>query len=305
MRFWFYGTILCVLLISGLVGCGNSQHTMTTSIRTDQTTDAGEVVDVLPSSDESGTTLVAMQTDSTPNAISLNRKIIYNTTIGLVVQDYTEFEKSLGTLVNARGGFVASNNTNRIYDNCQSGDWVIRIPTIQYASFLSGVDAMGFAEKRTENAQDVTEEYVDIEARIKNKRVLESRVLGMLEERSGKLGDILEMERELSRVREEIERMEGRLRYLKERIRLATVTIRCREQQEYHPAAAPTLGSRLRQAFVGSMAAMQKFTTSLLVVFVALLPWLLVLSLLAVAFTRVTVLSKLITRKAEEPSPMH
>lgn len=288
MRLGFCGTILCVLLIAASVGCGSGHEAMIASSGTDKTPYASEVADVLQSPERSETTLVTMQSNSTPNAIALNRKLIYNTNIGLVVQDYKKFESKLPALVNAHGGFVASNNTNRSYNNSQSGDWVIRIPVAQYASFLSGVDAIGFAETRTENAQDVTEEYVDIEARIRNKRALELRVLGILGERSGKLSDILEIERELARVREEIERMEGRLRFLKERTSLATVTIRCREQQEYQPAAAPTLGSRLRHAFSGSIGMMQKSVANLLVLVVAILPWLLLLSLAAWASNRLT-----------------
>ena len=106
---------------------------------------------------------------------------------------------------------------------------------------------------------------------------MEGRVLGILEDRSGKLNEILEIERELSRVREEIERMEGRIRFLKERTSLATITIRCREQQEYQPAAAPTLTSRLGQSFSGSIETMQRFVANLMVFVAAVLPWAIVL----------------------------
>lgn len=288
MRCKLCQAMLFVVLIGSLVGCGESREAMTASIGSEESQYASDV-ELSPTSEEHGTTLVAMQSSSAvTSAIALNRKIIYETNIGLVVPDYKKFENELPALVNAHGGFVANNNTNRRYKNSQTGDWVVRIPVAQYASFLSGVDAIGFAETRTENAQDVTEEYVDIEARIKNKQALESRVLGILEDRSGKLNEILEIERELSRVREEIERMEGRIRFLKERTRLATVTIRCREQQEYQPAAAPTLGSRLGQAFSGSIGMMQNFVANLLVVVVAILPWLVMLSLAVWAFNRVT-----------------
>lgn len=273
MRSTIFTTGLCGLLIAAAVGCGGSREATF-----DRSTARSENAEQSHTG-ENGTTLVAMQNNNAAaNAIALNRKIIYNTSIGLVVQDYAKFESELPALVNAHGGFVASNNTNRRYNDNQSGDWVIRIPVAQYASFLGGIDALGFAENRNENAQDVTEEYVDIETRIKNKQALESRVLGILEDRSGKLNDILEIERELSRVREEIERMEGRLRYLKERTSLATVTIRCREQQEYVPIAAPTLGSRLGQAFSGSISTMQFVAANVLVLFVAVLPWLVILA---------------------------
>ncbi len=226
--------------------------------------------------------------NSNANAIALSRKIIYNTDVRMVVDEYSQFESDLSALVNANGGFVASNKTNRRYNNSQSGDWVVRIPVAQYASFMTGVESIGFAESRTENAQDVTEEFVDIEARIKNKKALEVRVLGILEKRSGKLSEILEIERELSRVREEIERMEGRLRYLGERTSLATISIHCREEQEYLPPAAPTLASRLWLALSGSISTMGTFVANLLVILFALLPWLVVLLLAMWGFSQVT-----------------
>lgn len=207
------------------------------------------------------------------------RKIIYDTVIGLVVEDYQDFERRIVELVDEHGGFVAYSETSRRFNDRQSGTWTIRVPVDRYTEFLTSVTSLGFAESRRENAQDVTEEFVDIEARIKNKRELERRIIAMLEERAGKLADVLEIERELSRVREEIERMEGRLRYLSDRTSLATVTINCREEQEYTPAAAPTFASRISRSWRGSLEALTATGENLLIVLVAMAPWLVVVGL--------------------------
>lgn len=222
-------------------------------------------------------------------AIIADRKIIYDTKIGLVVEDYASFENKLPTLVSLRGGFVASNKTDRRYNNNQSGIWVVRLPVAQYAEFLTSVSALGFAESRTEKAQDVTEEYVDVTARIKNKKKLEVRVLEMLDKRNGPLKDVLEIERELSRVREEIERMEGRLRFLQDRTSLATVTICCREQKEYQPTEAPTLASRINQSWSNSIGGLQRAGANFLVGLVGSIPWVVLFGVvlgLAALFTR-------------------
>ena len=282
MRFGFCGVAIGCLIFA-LVGCSGQITTKVAQSKREAST--------FEENRDTGVTAPPggiKAADSTPASIALNRKIIYNTHIGMVVDEYSQFESELQTLVNANGGFVASNKTNRRYNNNQSGDWVVKVPVAQYGSFMSGVESIGFAETRTENAQDVTEEYVDIEARIKNKKALESRVLGILEGRSGKLDDILQIERELSRVREEIERMEGRLRYLKERTSLATISIHCREEQEYMPAAAPTLASRLWLALTGSMGTMGNFVSNLLVLLFAMLPWLVALALAMWVYNEVT-----------------
>ncbi|MFK7767594.1 MAG: DUF4349 domain-containing protein [Mariniblastus sp.] len=220
------------------------------------------------------------QSPSKARTAELNRKIIYNTKIGLVVKDYPTFESTLPQLVNSHGGFIASNNTDRRYNNSQSGTWIVRVPVSEYSDFLTGITSLGFAESRNEKAQDVTEEFVDVEARVKNKKQLEQRILKMLEDRSGKLTDVLEIERELSRVREEIERMEGRIRFLIDRTSLATVTISCREEKEYIPTAAPTLASRISESWSDSTGSLQTFGTNLLLFIIGAAPWLFALGVI-------------------------
>ena len=207
------------------------------------------------------------------------RRIIYTSSLTLVVKKYSEFEAGLPRLVDSVGGFVSKSETDRRYNDRQSGTWVIRVPVDRYNDLQNGMSALGFAESRREDAQDVSAEYVDVEARIRNNRKLEERIITMLAERTGKLSDVLEIERELARVREEVERMEGRLRVLADRTTLATVTVR--EEQEYIPAAAPTFNDRLGNALGGSLSSLRRLAESGLVLLVAMLPWAVVLGIVA------------------------
>lgn len=220
----------------------------------------------------------------------IKRRIVYKTEVGLVVKDYDVFEAKFPAIVESLGGFISKSETNRRYSNQQSGVWVARIPVDRYTEFLQGVDGLGFSESRREDAQDVTDEFVDTEARIRNNRKLEERIIQMLEDRTGKLSDVLEIERELARVREEIERMEGHLRILADRSAMATITIRCREEEHYTPPAAPTLVSRLSNSWSGSLASLQFVGENLLVASVALIPW-------AVVFGTPTLLLGLLIRR--------
>ncbi len=224
----------------------------------------------------------AGQADATtpnPTAPAIQRRIVYTTDIGLVVKDYAEFESSLPGTVERMGGYISKSETNRRYANQQAGVWVARVPVARYGEFLQGVAALGFAESRREDAQDVTEEYVDVEARIRNNHKLEERIITMLQDRTGKLTDVLEIERELARVREEVERMEGRLRLLADRSAMATVTIRCREEQQYTPPEAPTFASRIASSWSGSIESLRSTGESLLIAMVSLAPWLMVLAI--------------------------
>ena len=80
-------------------------------------------------------------------------------------------------------------------------------------------------------AEDVGEEYTDVSARVANARRLEARLLDLLATRSGRLEEVLNLEREVARVREEIERYDGRLRYLRTRASISMLTLTLHEGQ--------------------------------------------------------------------------
>ncbi len=90
----------------------------------------------------------------------------------------------------------------------------------------------------------MTEQYIDLTARLKNKRRLEERILKLLEDQTAEIKDVIEVESQLGRVREEIEVLEGRLRYLTDQIDLTTVTITVREDRSYTPAQRQHLPRR-------------------------------------------------------------
>ena len=201
------------------------------------------------------------------------RKIIYTADINLIVKNFGDFESQIAGMIESHAGFTAERQTDRDHGDHRGGTWVIRVPVEQYDAFLSGLSSLGFARSRSETSDDVTEAYVDLEARISNKRKLEERIIAMLEERPGKLSDLMEIERELSRVREEIERMEGRMRVLTDQTSLATVKLRVSEEATYVPPAAPTLGDRVAASWGGSIASIGRISSGAVIAAVALIPW--------------------------------
>ncbi|MEL6106458.1 MAG: DUF4349 domain-containing protein [Planctomycetota bacterium] len=265
--------MLAVALLLFFSGCGAALESMPNEVASYQAVETMDAQSLGKSDIADATPLPA---DGTKRGES-SRKIVYTASVDLVVDDYAEFEAELPRLVSRNKGFVASSDTNRRYRNSQSGRWVVRVPVDSYDAFLSGVVGLGFTESRTENAEDVTEEYVDLEARIANKKRLETRILSMLDQRAGKLAEVLEIERELARVREEIETMEGRMRYLRDQTTLTTVTIECREQKEYVPPQPPTLISRITKSWGDSTRSLRRGGEDLLVGSIAMVPWIPVL----------------------------
>jgi len=124
----------------------------------------------------------------------------------------------------------------------------LRVPSDRFDEAVNGLSPIGKLESVNVSVQDVGEEFVDVQARIVNARRLEQRLIELLANRTGKLSGVLNVERELARVREEIERYEGRMRYLRARAAVSTLTIAVHEP---HPIVAERPGARpMRDAFV-------------------------------------------------------
>lgn len=212
-----------------------------------------------------------------PAVAPIVRKVIYTAEVSTVVEDFAPFPQQIPELAAKHGGYIASTTIHGTSGTPRSGLWTVRIPVKTYGAFVDEVAALGELENRQENSQEVTAEYYDIEARIRNKQQEEQRLLKHLDESTGKLEEILQVERELSRVREEIERMEGRIRVLRDQTSLSTVTIRIREVKGYVPPAAATFGTRVGRAWSQSLGKLAEAGQSAVVGIVAAAPWLVTL----------------------------
>ncbi|HMF86869.1 MAG TPA: DUF4349 domain-containing protein [Gemmatimonadaceae bacterium] len=134
------------------------------------------------------------------------------------------------------GGYIANSSMSGGRDQIRQATFELKIPAARYEEAVNSLSTIGKVETVSSNAQDVGEEFVDVTARVNNARRLEERLISLLANRTGKLDEVLRVERELARVREEIERYEGRLRFLTTRVATSTLTITVHEP-------APILGN--------------------------------------------------------------
>jgi hypothetical protein len=134
------------------------------------------------------------------------------------------------------GGYIANSSISGGRDQIRQATLELKIPAPRYEQAVGSLSTIGKVETVNSTAQDVGEEFVDVTARVSNSRRLEERLITLLSTRTGKLDEVLRVERELARVREEIERYEGRLRYLGTRVATSTLTITVHEP-------APILGN--------------------------------------------------------------
>lgn len=157
------------------------------------------------------------------------------------------------------GGYVANTAMQTGRGQLRAATLEVKIPADRFDDGLGGLSALGKLESVNVNADDVGEEFTDVTARMTNARRLEARLIDLLATRTGKLKDVLDVEQELARVREEIERYEGRLRYLRAHAALSTLTIYVHEPLPVvgHPGSS-ILGEAFKQAwrnFVALVAA--------------------------------------------------
>ena len=217
------------------------------------------------------------------------RKIVYRADIDLVVEQFDPLPEQIEAAVKQHGGFVSASNITGSPGQPRNGRWTVRVPVDRFAEFVAAVRQLGEVRSINSTSDDVTAEYYDIEARIRNKQQEEERLLKLLAEATGKLEEILAVEKELSRVRGEIEQAQGRLRMLKDVTELTTVTVSVTEIKNYVPEEAPTYLTRVRRAFSASTMTLVSTAQGLSLVAVALVPWLpvpLVLVLIVLAIRR-------------------
>jgi len=158
------------------------------------------------------------------------------------------------------GGYIANSSISGGRDQIRQATLEIKMPASKYDQGVGELSTIGKVETVNSTAEDVGEEFVDVTARVTNARRLEERIITLLSTRTAKLDEVLRVEHELARVREEIERYEGRLRFLSTRAATSTLTITVHEPMPVlgnTPGTNP-IAAALRRAwrnFVGFVAA--------------------------------------------------
>ena len=175
---------------------------------------------------------------------SIERKIIRNADLTLELDAPEDAQRRITSIAEKHGGFVVNSESKQDDDARQAAPKtsitiVARVPAARFAETLEAIQQLGGRVLyRKDSGQDVTEEFIDLEARIRVKRALEAQFMEIMK-RAQKVSEALEVQTEISEVRSEIERMEGRRRFLDNQAALSTITVRL---QTPMPIVAATTG---------------------------------------------------------------
>ena len=206
---------------------------------------------------------------------AFNRKIIYTVSLDLAVAQFDGIQEQIERLVREQpGAYVSEATLSGVKGSHRTGQWTIRVPQEKYDTFTAALRALGEVRSENKKSDEVTEEFYDLAARIKNKRETEKRLLKIQEERTGELDQVLAAEREVARVREEIERLEGQLNRLDNLTSLTTIKLSVAEIITYRGTQPLAFTARVSGAWTDSLEGLRHFGEGLAIFCVAVAPWL-------------------------------
>lgn len=171
---------------------------------------------------------------------------------------------------------IIQNDSEQKNDESISRQLSIRIPCKNFDLFLNDISkGVSYFDIKEISSQDVTEEYIDIDARLKAKKVLEARYLELLK-KANKVTEMLEIEKQLSAIREEIEAKEGQLRYMQSQVSMSTISIEFYKTVANEGGATISYGSKIWNAIASGFNGISSFFIGILTIW----PFLIILALI-------------------------
>jgi hypothetical protein len=240
--------------------------------------------------------------DGSATLQTTERKIIRNANLTIEVASPADTQPKIATIAESHQGFVVTTEaTQRTEDDRTKPETVVmlvvRVPVAQFNQAVTDIRAAGIRvvqEKMT--GQDVTEEFMDLEARVKNQKALEAQFIEIMK-RAGTVEDALNVQRELANVRTEIEKLEGRRRFLENQSSLSTINVTLQTSTQIVNATG--FWYNVKSAFADGVDAAAEVILFLVRAFVALLPIVLLIILPAGLIARFIV--RRIRRKRGSP----
>ena len=217
----------------------------------------------------------------TAPVVSVESMIIHKAILSVNVKELDKAQSNIQKKVEQFGGYIVESNVYQEDDQTSSGKMIVRVPEENFEKFL--LEAEGEAAKvleRNVTGQDVTEQYVDLESRVKSKRAVEERLLEFMS-KAQKTEDLLKISADLAQVQEEIEVMVGKMKYLENQTSFSTIEITMYENRVVVPeidSKELNTWEKTKKQFATSMNSLLSAVSALIVFFVGNLPVLVILT---------------------------
>lgn len=293
-KHWLAAALAAALFAGLFTGCGGSSTAATSSAAVQEM--AGAAMEDAANGTGTGTGVTDLDSGAlTPQD---SRKIIYNATLWLETKQYDQASADLLEAASQAGAYVQSSESN---GSAERGDrsvyYTLRVPADNYSEFLNAAAQAANLVRRSESSQDVTAEYVDLEARLASLEQQRQR-LDELAAKAESLEDLLAIEQQRSEVQYQIESYTGQMNVLQDQISYSTVEVYLDEVTELTPQS-PSFLSRVGSAFRGSWNGFVSVVQELVIGLIYLLPFLVVA---AVVIVLVVLLARRAARKRPQPA---
>lgn len=188
----------------------------------------------------------------------IEQKIIKSGDLRFETSDIEATHKTIQELVKKHKATVQNDSEGKddytIYRNL-----TLRIPNENFDAFITDVSTgVDYFDRKSISIDDVTEEYIDVASRIKTKKALEERYLQLLK-KANKVSEMLEIERELATIREEIEAKEGRLKYIQNKVSMSTINLEFYKTLEHKAGATVSFGTKFVNAIKSGFNGISSF----------------------------------------------
>lgn len=210
----------------------------------------------------------------------IDQKIIKNATLRFETADISKTASVIISEIKKYNGFIESDNETKDY-NSFSRRITVRVPNKFFENILNETTkGITYFDEKVITAQDVTSQYIDIEARLKAKRALENRYLELLR-KATKVSDMLEIEKELLDIREEIESNEQQLLYLQNRVSMSTI-----QYTFYKPIVTTGVTVSYGDKIVNSLVSSVRWIPGFFLVLLKIWPFIALVSLIIILLRR-------------------
>lgn len=244
--------ISSLFLLTLLLSCNKE------SAHVDYKTETVEAAEMAPMISENYSYNVA-ETEKNKSDI----KIIKNGNLRFETQNLQNSFIAIQKAIKSHKAYVQNDDSGKDYESTYR-HITIRLPNAYFDSFINEISkGVKHFDKKEISAQDVTEEFVDLEARLKAKRTLENRYLEILK-KANKVTEILEIEKELASIREEIEAKEGRLKYLQSKVAMSTISIEMYTENPTGTGTTISYGSKMWNAISSGFNGLSSFFLGIL-----------------------------------------
>ncbi|HHU75970.1 MAG TPA: DUF4349 domain-containing protein [Firmicutes bacterium] len=238
-------------------------------------------------------------------ANSQRRYMVKRSHLTIEIADLEEAAESIRTGIEETGGYIASVNFYDLNRGRRWGELSLRVPADKYSQVMLWLQEQGEIRNLEESAEDVTRQYIDLEARIGNLAAQEKRICELLD-KAINIEEILQIEKELTRIRSDLESMQGDFKYLRERVTFSTIEVSLVEIDPRESTVSTefdTFGKELSRRFALNTNRAIKGLTGLVLTFLGSLPFLLPLAILAFALWKGVVYLKIKKKDRNDPHP--